>query len=274
MFTVTVNPATIASDGDAMTCSDVALDFNLLGQLTMPADANEGNIAFTYTITSDNTAIDPTGNNRETATRANITDTYNNETSGDIILTYTVTPVITDGSGASPCAGDDFVITITVKPEPVVMNITAEQCSRVDIGGPDNDNPQADLPLSPTLNVGVASWRYESLVLPDGLVPSGGNANVSNDDSQYPFPQDDDTRGRRQLRNDEFQNLTNGPLDAVYTIIPIGDNGCEGDPFTVTVTIQPEPVGEDATVQACTGQDKTIDLDEFITNIRFFRWRR
>ena len=39
--------------------------------------------------------------------------------------------------------------------------------------------------------------------------------------------------------NNTLQTL----VDVVYTFVPVGDNGCEGDAFTVTVTVNPEPVG-------------------------------
>ena len=48
------------------------------------------------------------------------------------------------------------------------------------------------------------------------------------------------------ISNDSWNNITDTALDVVYTFIPVGDNGCLGDPFTVTVTVNPEPVGIDS----------------------------
>ena len=45
----------------------------------------------------------------------------------------------------------------------------------------------------------------------------------------------------------------------VYTFVPVGDNGCEGDAFTVTVTVNPEPVGVASTPTVCS--DSPFDFD-------------
>ncbi len=43
------------------------------------------------------------------------------------------------------------------------------------------------------------------------------------------------------IANDEFENLTGGPLNVRYTVIPVSAEGCEGAPRTVTLTVRPEP---------------------------------
>ena len=41
----------------------------------------------------------------------------------------------------------------------------------------------------------------------------------------------------------------------IYTFVPVGDNGCLGDDFTVTVTVNPEPVVTNQTITVCSDEN-------------------
>ncbi|MDZ7648936.1 MAG: PKD-like domain-containing protein [Cytophagales bacterium] len=58
---------------------------------------------------------------------------------------------------------------------------------------------------------------------------------------------------------DVLNNVTNTDQLVVYTVIPTSANGCVGSPFTVSVTVRPEPRGyNDATPIICS--DATVKL--------------
>ncbi|MCX6270811.1 MAG: hypothetical protein NTU44_06255 [Bacteroidetes bacterium] len=118
----TIKELPVASDGTASTCSDVALNYNLVNQVTVL----QSGVTFTYTVSSSNQAQVPSGPNRTTASAANITDSYHNVTGSDVTITYTVTPIATN-----TCSGHTFTVSVTVKSEPVASNGTASTCSDI-----------------------------------------------------------------------------------------------------------------------------------------------
>ena len=64
-----------------------------------------------------------------------------------------------------------------------------------------------------------------------------------------------------------ISNLTNIEQDLVYTIIPDAD-GCEGDPFDYTMTIQPTPDIADKEITICDGELLEISpMDDSPTEI-------
>ena len=140
---------------------------------------------------------------------------------------YTVVP-----STSAGCEGDPFTVTVTVNPEPVVVDQTLKVCSDEALGYTivgDVDTPA------------VATYNLTSIVS-NGLVGGLGNQVVANgllSDA---------------LTADVWTNETSSNVDVVYTLVPIGDNGCEGDPFTVTVTVNPEPVVVDQTLEVCSDE--------------------
>ena len=57
---------------------------------------------------------------------------------------------------------------------------------------------------------------------------------------------------------DEWTNTSTTPLDVVYNFIPYDAVGCIGPSFTVTVTVNPEPVVSNQGTTICS--DSTVDL--------------
>lgn len=141
-----------------------------------------------------------------------INQTLNNQTGGQLNAVFTITPTT-----AGSCVGSTFTITVPINPEPVGSNaVRPAVCSDVAF----NFNPQNDI-----IN-GVTSTFAWTAVYDAGLT-GGSGAGAG-------------------LLSETLTNLTGGPLNAVYTITPTSVNGCGGSTFTITVPVNPEPVGADA----------------------------
>lgn len=141
-----------------------------------------------------------------------INQTLTNQTGGQLSAVYTITPTT-----AGSCVGTNFTITVPVNPEPVGSNaVRPPVCSDVAF----NFNPQNDI-----IN-GVTSTFAWTAVYDAGL-SGGAGAGIG-------------------LLSETLTNLTGGQLNAVYTITPTSNNGCVGADFTITVQVNPEPVGADA----------------------------
>lgn len=61
---------------------------------------------------------------------------------------------------------------------------------------------------------------------------------------------------------DRLRNISGSDKKVVYTITPTGSNGCKGEPFTLTVTIKPEPAGANDPVVTCSDNALDYDLQE------------
>ncbi len=140
---------------------------------------------------------------------------------------YNVTPTST----ASGCVGSVYKITVTVNPIPAVNNATTSTCSAVAFN------------VTPTGTGITAATRY---TWPAPVVTGGitGGSLASNQ-----------TAISQTLTNPTSSNQT-----ATYTITP-SINGCNGAPFTATVTVNPTP-----TVSA-TNNSQIVCSGVGITNI-------
>ncbi len=135
--------------------------------------------------------------------------------------TYTVTP--TNGG----CTGNDFSVTITVNPAPVVSNETVAVCSG-----------QA-FTVSPS---GVLSGTTYSWGLPvySGSV-AGGIAQTGQNSIQQTLSNSSTTAG-----------------SATYTVTPMVGN-CNGATFSVIATINPAPAVTNKTANICSGQSFSVN---------------
>ena len=66
---------------------------------------------------------------------------------------------------------------------------------------------------------------------------------------------------------DDSVKLTDAPQTVVYTVTPTSSLGCVGDPFTVTVTVNPEPVGVDPLPTTCSDTPLNVNLDAATANL-------
>jgi gliding motility-associated-like protein len=227
-FTITVNPKPEIANQTITTCSDSPLTGFVLGN-----DSDDGPIAATYNVTALN--LNNLTVSAGAATVANglsasalADDAFTNTTSAPVDVIYTIVPVSAPG-----CLGNPFTVTVTVNPEPVVTNQTVVACS----GAPFTGFALANDSSGPN----VASYNITAINL-NGLTPSAGNPKVETGLSA------------NALADDAFTNNTKAPVNVVYTIVPVGDNGCLGNSFTVTATINPKPIGISTTPVICSDQ--------------------
>ncbi|MEQ8924442.1 MAG: PKD-like domain-containing protein, partial [Fulvivirga sp.] len=144
----------------------------------------------------------------------NIIDTPTNNTSSTIVISYTVVPV---GPAPTNCFGLDFVIDVSVDPEPIGSDELLEICSN-------SGALSYDLQNNIDGNNGVAStFSWIGLANPDVL---GITTSTSTD----------------AFINDNLINRTTSDELVTYVVTP-SSGGCDGTPFEVTVLVSPEPVG-------------------------------
>jgi|GEM_PF-675330 len=212
-MTVTINPEPVLASLDATKCSDEALGFNL-------AVAAGSVSASTYNITAINAngltasaGAPATGNGLAANVIAN--DAWTNTTANPVNVVYTVVPV-----SASGCQGNPQTVTITVNPEPVLANLNTTKCS--------------DEPLGFNLSVAagsVAASTYNiTAINSNGLTASAGS------------PATGTLLPANVIADDSWTNTTPSSVNVIYTVVPVSSNGCAGNPRTITITVNPEPV--------------------------------
>jgi hypothetical protein len=220
--TVTVNPEPVVANQIVTACSDSPLTGFTLGN-----DANLPNVA-TYNITNINLngLVASAGNpNTGTGLLADVLadDAFTNTTSAAKDVVYTIVPV-----GDNGCLGNPFTVTATIKPEPVVANQLKSICSDAPLG----------ISFNSSTSVAAATYNITAITL-NGLVASAGN------------PATGTGLAANVIADDAFTNNTNGTVDVIYNVTPVSADGCLGNPFTLTVTVNPEPVVADQTQAVC-----------------------
>ncbi|RXF67056.1 PKD-like domain-containing protein [Arcticibacter tournemirensis] len=200
-----------------------------------------------YTITSDvsNTtfswsraAISGISNPAVTGqTSSIITETLHNSTNSPVIVSYEITPA------ANGCTGNPFIYTVTVNPTPMVTsNTSATVC---------NDKPQ---------NYTIA----------------GGSINTTFVWSRAPVPGISNTAVTGRISNvitETLHNITTSPVTVSYEIIPRA-NGCTGDPFIYTVTVNPTPtVNSSSSATVCNDEPQNYTITGGVNNTTF-TWSR
>lgn len=145
-------------------------------------------------------------------TGSSIVGTLTNSTNAPLNATYTITP--TSGT----CAGSPFTVTVTVNPSPVIPTQTPTICS----GDAFTVNPT---------NGGAT------------IVPSGttytwtvaDNPNVTGESSQA---------AAQSIISQTLTNTSAIPQTVSYTVTPRSGaaGNCVGNPFTITVTVNPRPI--------------------------------
>ena len=220
--TITVNPEAEIVDLTATICSGEA--FNLT-----PADGTDGEIpagtTYTWTV-ADNPNV--TGDSDQTVSQTSISQTLSHTEPTAETVVYTVTP-----STPAGCIGDTFTVTVTVNPKPEISPISETICG----------SDSGPFTVSPVDGI-------------DGIVPSNttytwvvaANGNVTGESNQ--------TTPQPAIS----QTLTNAgtTIETVtYTVTPTSGN-CPGNPFTITVTVNPTPTVEDpADQEICNNSNTT-----------------
>lgn len=153
---------------------------------------------------------------------------------------YLITPISADG-----CEGNPYTVSVTINPEPIGIPITTVRCSDEVFGAALLLTSSGTSVPASTFNVTVNA--APGLVF-SGATPSGGAGKTAS-----------------ILTDDKWTNITNGPLDVVYSIFPVSGSLCLGTSFDVTVTINPEPIGAPAVpLVVCSGDNPNFDLQSII----------
>ena len=230
-FTVTVrvNPEPVGNNSTATVCSDVAVGVNLTTLGTAVAAAS-------YNISTNANGLTQSGGTPSAGTGRSNTeladDQWTNQGLAAVNVVYTVTPVSSDN-----CLGDPFTVTVTINPEPIGNPVTTTRCS----------DEQVNVTLS-TSGAAVSATSYNILVNANGLTQSGGT------------PSGGTSKAANELVDDIWRNTGLTAVNVVYTITPISAAGCAGDAFTVTIQVNPEPVGSSSTATRCSDEVVGITL--------------
>ena len=160
---------------------------------------------------SDVSGVSGSGDSFTTGTISNLTNT-------SATLTYTVTPMV----ASTECEGDDFLVTITVNPEPQIDDFTQTICEG---GAFDTITPEND-----TNGVVPSGTRYT------WVIASNSSSSIEGASSS--------TSSSATIPGSELTLVadTTSPQDLIYTVTPTSSEGCEGEDFTVTITVNPTPI--------------------------------
>ena len=216
-FTVTVPirpEPSISDQTESVVCGDAAI-----GSVTY--GSSSGVSASTFDIT----AVNSNGLSQSAGT-SSITDddisddAWTNTGSGAVNVVYTIVPSSSDG-----CAGASFTVTVPIDPEPLISDQTeSASCSDVVIGT-----------VTYGISSGVAASAFDiTAVNSNGLTQSAGISSVTDDD----------------ISDDAWTNTTSAVVNVEYIVVPSSAAGCNGNSFTVTAPIDPEPVISNQTESA------------------------
>jgi len=226
VFTIQKEPK--GADFSDTECGGITLNHDLNTDIINGVLSN-----FTYTVTSNNGGV-IAGSPRVVASAVNITDTYNNATATDAVITYVVIPI----DQATNCPGDAFSVVYTIQPGPEGIADLEEECSNVAL----NYDIQADN-ISNGGNSVAGKFSYTVVSANAGAVPPEAPRVVA---STLPITA-------------TYVNTTGSAVDVTYTITPEGFGaGCTGTPFDVIFRINPEPVINPETSTICSNDPLTI----------------
>jgi hypothetical protein len=219
--TVTINPKPVVPAQTATICSGTSPNFvpvNNPPTTIVPAGT-------TYTWANPVVTGGITGGSAQAIPQASVNQTLTNPTNIAQTATYTVIPT----SGG--CAGNSFVLTVTVNPKPSITNMTSAICSGGTFTATPVNGANGIVPAGTTY-----SWAPPTVT---GGITGGaagaGAANISG----------------------TLTNPTNSAQTATYTITPTSGS-CAGNTFMLTVTVNPKPAITPMTAAVCSGGTFTV----------------
>ncbi len=160
-------------------------------------------------------------------------DAWRNTTNAAVNVVYSIVPVGTNG-----CIGDTYTMTIAVNPEPILATLDATKCSDEALG----------FNLAVAAGSVAASTYNITAINANGLTASAG------------APAAGTGLAANVIANDAWTNTTANPVNVIYTIVPVSAAGCQGDPKTVTITVNPEPTLATLTNTVCSDAASAITL--------------
>jgi gliding motility-associated-like protein len=166
---------------------------------------------YTWTVSS-NAVV--TGQSDESSLQTSISQTLTNPSNAPEVVTYTVTPIITN-NGVT-CTGNTFDIVVTVNPTMTIADETATICSGA------------------TFAVTPANGGVNNNVLPVGTWYEW----VVSQNNDVTGQQDDNTHNPNISQT--LVNTSSATQQVIYTVTPYYNNAgqlCSGQSFTVTVNV-------------------------------------
>ncbi|MBS1487030.1 MAG: gliding motility-associated C-terminal domain-containing protein [Bacteroidetes bacterium] len=243
-ITMVINPEPVLSSSlNATLCSETATNLTLAtnGTSVAAASYNITNISLAAGLTPNgaNAVIPSSGVSNSYLAN----DKFTNTTGGALTATYTIVPV----SGAG-CAGAPVNVVMTINPEPVVSSLLNNTvCSDVATGLTLNTNGTS---------VAALNYNITVITIAPGLTAAGTNAVVPATGIAASY-----------LAADKFTNITTGPLNVTYTVVPVSGANCAGAPKVITMTINPKPVMAVSPVTQCSGVAIGLTLATSISSV-------
>ncbi len=229
-FTVNPNPVTEAITSAA--CSDEEHTVDLMSAVTNGVTG----VDFTYTVMSSNPAAVPAPANCTSGCNP-LTASFTNTSNNAVVITYTVTPRL------NGCRGNDFMLTDTIHPEPVLaptMNspICGDETTGITLG---TSNTLAGMTSYELAGISFSTTSTDfSADAANASLGSIGDANILEDDVYY--------------------NLSPETVTVTYSIVPISARGCKGDTAQVSIDIYPEPKVANLVIEICSGARLDFDI--------------
>jgi gliding motility-associated-like protein len=227
-LTVTINPKPIINNKSATICSGTS--FSISPASGLNGDLFQAGITYSWGIPVVTGGLQggAIGTNATSISAILINPTNTVQTA-----TYTVFPI------SNNCGGSSFTVIVTVNPTPKIPNILQPICSGSSFSlTPINGQPTSAtiIPINTTY-----VWTIST------------NSNVTGQSAQ-PIGQSGISQS--------LVNLTSSPQDIIYTIIPTSGaaGNCVGDPFTLTIRVNPKPVVSNKTSSVCSGSAFSIPL--------------
>jgi len=217
-FTVTidVNPAPVIPTQTAEICSEETFTDTLADN--PPTTIIPAGTTYLWTV-GTNTNV--TGQSDVATSQTSISQTLTNLSNIIQTVVYTVTP--TSGADGN-CIGDDFILNVQVNPRPIIDDVTLTAiCS----GEAFNHLPiQSGGDTSTDLVPANTTYTW-TVVDANGLVTGDSDVTV----------------GQTSI-GQTLTNISEVPQTLIYTVTPTSgvDGNCVGATFTLTITLNPEPV--------------------------------
>ena len=209
-------------------CSAVPFNYDLQTNITTLGNAIMSNFNW---IAIDNPNV--SGESLMVQNTGMITDIITNVSTQDQVVVYQVTPI----DNINNCTGDVFTISVTVSPQGLTNNVIDNTCSGV--------------ALSHILQSDIANGITSTFVW-----AATENINVTGESTS---PQ---TAG---TITDVLNNVSRIRRTVAYNVLSTSSGAsCATDEFTVTVTVEPQPVGISATIDGCSDVALSYSLQDNI----------
>jgi large repetitive protein len=224
LYTITVNPKpNITTPQNETICSGDTFTITPSdgGANIVPAGTQ-----YTWTVPAN---ADITGESSIGTLQNSISQTLTNTTNAPVVVTYIVTP------SANGCPGATFPVTVTVNPKPFVVTQTNTICS---------GEPFSITPANGGGNIVPSGTTYSwaAPAVTGGITGGGPGTDAAS-------------------IGNTLGNPTNTAQTATYTVTPkwtLSGETCNGDTFTITVTVNPKPAITSLTATSCSGIAFTV----------------